>query len=387
MKKLSLVFWSTFFCLFLACSERKNTQQSAEHIPKIAPESELLNPAFTKLINKFQDFKPQKIIDYPPTEWGKIYVDQEKRLTNREVEQLLKTNIEQYSNLQDSLITFVKKLDLQKASIYPVGQLKHSQEQKITILLLFLKTETKAFAQKHYLLSYFSSKSGKPLGYDLLAGMVRNTKGSWQYYGRWGIRNQQVWINRFCLKKSGENFKAQKYKVVFNQALTKQSKARASEERLFELRGTPKNIQGIKYRFHSDKKVGYSIGFPYEIFTYSASTATLGVSEDFVSQDQKAQLTFYRVYTIDEAFINQQGQINWKKYYNSHKQAAASDGNKLTYSYFDKSYFVLSGIREDGRIFYEKHQGNTHFSLVYPKAQKSTYDNIAKHLVQTFKVK
>ncbi|HAS40346.1 MAG TPA: hypothetical protein DCS93_07695 [Microscillaceae bacterium] len=380
--KLSLALCSTLFCVLSACSDQKNAPPETDQIAETSTKRQSIDSAFIQLRDYYREFDPKEVLDYPSTEWSKIYVDEEKRLVNEEAKRLLKANIEQYNNPQDSLITFVKKSDLLRASIYPVGRLNYSQKQKVTILLSFLKTETKAFTQKHYLLSYFSSVSGQPLGYDLLAGVVNHTAA---YYGRWGIRNQQIWINRFGLKKPGGNFKAQKYKVAFNQTLVKQP--RASEERLFTLLGTPKNIQGVKYRFHSDVKAGYSIGFPYEVFTYSARTAAKGVSEDFVSKDQQAYLTFYRTYSIKTTFVDQQGQVDWKKYFNSHKQAASTNGSQLTYSHFGKNYFVLSGIRKDGRIFYEKHQDNIHFSLVYPKAQKTTYDGIVAHLVQTFRVK
>ncbi len=389
-KVIQKVIYLICLTLWSACSGDQPTQQTNDGLSEVnlkqSPQPAHL--AFARWTDTLPTIKLPQAIDYPATEWGKIEMNGPRATDDAEIKGLIATNFKQYHYAKDSLVAFVKQADLQHALVYPIGKVKYHHAQQVTILLLFLQTTTPALSQKHYVLSYHHRKTGQPLGYDLLAGMVRSPRQHRQYYGRWGIQKHQVWINRFCFKNPDSGLRqAQKYKVIFNQTTKPQSRPRAQPERLYALSGTSKEVQGIRYRRHCDEKVGYCVSLPYEVFTYSARTAELGISEDFVSGDQQATLLFYRDVSNEATFRNSEGQFDQKRYFNISKKTMAEDGHQLTYTYYHQNYFVLSGIRRDGRIFYEKHCGATHFALVYPAAQKAKYDKIVTQISKHFRVK
>jgi len=65
-----------------------------------------------------------------------------------------------------------------------------------------------------------------------------------------------------------------------------------------------------------------------------------------------------------------------------------NDGGRITYHVRKRSWFVLSGYREDGKIFYQKtilHRGKSATLLIsYPVKYKRRYDRLVNALVHGF---
>lgn len=381
-------YWLLLLSLLSACTENKPAQSTSDSIPKTIIKGDQPNQAFLKFSNSLELFEPKKAIDYPPSEWGRIYVDTSSRIAETDLNRFIRPNFKKYQNTTDSLISFVKKEDLLRIPGYMIGRVKHQNEQQVTIILLFLQTETLAVTHKHFVLSYHSSKSGKPLGYDLLSGTVISPQAIKSYFGRWGVRKQGVLINRSVYITQKRHYNSQKYKVIFNKGIARKEASRNKEEILYSLQGSPKTINGVQYRRHCDSDVGYCVDFPYQLFTFSMRRALLGIDEEFESEDGRAKLVFYRsMPSLLDHYLDKEGRFDWQKYFTVSKKITEESVKKLTYTYLNDDYFVLSGIQKDGRIFYEKHVGETHFSLVYPKTQKAVYDKVVEQLGKSFRVK
>lgn len=325
-------------------------------------------------------------LDIPYIPWHKIAFSPSTLIARGHLDLFVRKNLEHFHNEEDSLIEFVDKTKLLKMPGHYICRFKHPHQAQISIILLALvENEHQAPGTKYYLLIYNRTTTGEPLGYDLLAGFTNESSEEPQVFqGRLSLHNENILIERMQMN----GWKAQKYMVIFSQDEQTALQKVKSKAVTIPLSGLKKNIAGIHYQRHCHQNVMYCIDFPYEIFTYSASLAQEGISEDFLSYDQRSTLTVYRNHQVYEGFRGVNGSFDMKRYFDNCKKTIEESGKTITYSFFNEEYTIFSGLAPNRIIFYEKHLNQNYTiiaaSLLYPVEQKTLYNKIAEQLHASF---
>lgn len=144
----------------------------------------------------------------------------------------------------------------------------------------------------------------------------------------------------------------------------------------------------IKYKNYLNQKFGFSVDYPYEILIPQGES-TSGDGQIFKSlKTPDNTLTVCRDY-LD--VLNPDIEFTLKVAYDKHVKAFSKKGNgrNITYKKFDKKFFVLSGYKDNGDIYYQKTMiidGNLCSCLLeYKVADKALFNKISERVFKSFK--
>lgn len=136
----------------------------------------------------------------------------------------------------------------------------------------------------------------------------------------------------------------------------------------------------LQWATYRDAQHGFSLTYPADIFSVEHVARQEG-GRVFVSEDGASRL-------LVGAFANE-GRYTPASY-QSVVARESYDGFDISYAPRGSTWFVLSG-EGDGRIFYEKVMFScggaviNSFALVYPKAQRGTFDPIVERMENSFR--
>jgi hypothetical protein len=136
----------------------------------------------------------------------------------------------------------------------------------------------------------------------------------------------------------------------------------------------------IVYDTYHNVNYDYSIEYPKNILTPQEADPD-GAGRTFTSKNADASLSL-RANALNQPF---------EEIYNEacREELAQEPTRTITYKVIKPNWFVISGYREGGMIYYKKTILNNGmlktFIFMYQANKKATYDPITKHLVASFK--
>ena len=376
--KSILINYKIFFKLLLfisiwSCSSQTQDQQN-NFIQNIAS-NDSDDQDFTNFLKKFHfSVSLQTIYEIPEVPWGRI--SGQSPIESFFMQKFIYPCLSGFDNPQDSLlINFNPDNKLRKWSGYYLGKIQHSQEDQWSILLIELFERKKHNSTKIIILGYFNTHTGIPLGYDIVAGAegLRST-----IHGRLKLVDKKLIIEKLFFFKKNQ-IKAQKYTVSFENSIKKKA------FKLSKLPQTNKtnNIKNINYQLHCDPITRSCINLPFEFFIFGGRISLENADELFISKDQKASLLVSR-----NTFVEINNSEDFRKLYLGEIQNLVEVGNEISYDFFTKDFYIISGLNNEGNIFYKKtvFRANilTEASLTYPPDQKELYNKIAAQLYESF---
>ncbi len=144
----------------------------------------------------------------------------------------------------------------------------------------------------------------------------------------------------------------------------------------------------IKYKNYLNQKFGFSVDYPYEILTPEGESDSKD-GQVFRSKKTPANtLTVYRDYIdlIDPEIVFTL-EVAYKKHVNTFSKKG--NGRNITYKKLDKGFFVLSGYKDNGDIYYQKTimvDGNLCTCLLeYKEVDKALFNKISVAVFKSFK--
>ena len=138
----------------------------------------------------------------------------------------------------------------------------------------------------------------------------------------------------------------------------------------------------IVYDTYHNVNYDYSIEYPKNILTPHEADPD-GAERTFVSKNGDARLSL----RANANALNH----SFEEIYNEtcREELAQEPTRTITYKVMKPNWFVISGYREGGMIYYKKTILNNGmlkiFIFMYQANKKAIYDPITKHLVATFK--
>lgn len=146
--------------------------------------------------------------------------------------------------------------------------------------------------------------------------------------------------------------------------------------------------QNIKYKNYLNQSFGFSIDYPNEILLPQGESGS-GDGQTFVSSKNKNNLlAVYR-----DFLDNMDPEVNFTLEVGFKKEVAACEGKearrKITYKKLGKDFYVLSGYKQNGYIFYQKSilvQGALCTCILeYSKEDKELFGKISERVFKSFK--
>lgn len=146
--------------------------------------------------------------------------------------------------------------------------------------------------------------------------------------------------------------------------------------------------QEIKYKNYFNQRFGFSVDYPYEILIPQGESGS-GDGQTFVSKkNPENMLAAYRDFLDNmDPEINFTLETGFKKEVN---ECAKKDSKRqLTYKKLGKDFYVLSGHKPGGIIFYQKSilvDGALCTCIIeYKEADKAVFNKISEHIFKSFK--
>lgn len=138
---------------------------------------------------------------------------------------------------------------------------------------------------------------------------------------------------------------------------------------------------------YGNARFGFWIEYPDDLLTPKGESDN---GDGQVFEGKSGKLTASGSYL---AMLNDDGSV-WKfrQYFDWDVKLAQEAGDKVTYKVSGATWFVISGFRKNGRIFYERvitdieQSRMATFSLEYEPSVRSSYDSLVDHLTKTFKL-
>jgi len=146
------------------------------------------------------------------------------------------------------------------------------------------------------------------------------------------------------------------------------------------VRGQAQAALALDWREYRNERYGFSLQYPANMFVVER-TAEAGDGQVFVSQIGNARL-------LVGAFVNERGYSPAS--YQAYIARESYGGYTIGYQRLGRSWFVLSGEGR-GKVFYEKVVFScagrliNSFSLLYPVADRDTFDPIIQRIEDTFR--
>ena len=138
----------------------------------------------------------------------------------------------------------------------------------------------------------------------------------------------------------------------------------------------------IVYDTYHNVNYEYSIEYPKNILTPQEADPD-GAGRTFISKNGDASLSL-------RAYANALNQ-SLEEVYNEacREELAQEPTHTVTYKVMKPNWFVVSGYREGGRVYYKKTILNNGifktFIFMYDENKKAVYEPITKHLAASFK--
>lgn len=303
-----------------------------------------------------------------------------------------------YDKGEDALQHFVKsKTILFKFQGQYIGKLPYP-EAHTTALLVRLSDPAyyyTGYQHSYYVLCFFDSQTGDALGYDIVAGVRRQSHDRHYFGGRLHLQNQQLIVEQTSMYDSvpnryhGQTYRLQTKKYQDNLYLKKTSKTLPT----IAFKGKAKEIKGVTYGKYCNAEMGYCVDLPSKIFVYNTSKTYeyISSSDDFISKDQSSSLSV----THEQWAVDRYGKTHPRSlvdYFNDEKKQYKSY-NHLTHRRYTmgKGFCAFEYIIQNQVCIYEQHMVSAHgittLKLAYPIQQKRRYAPIIKQLKQSFRLK
>jgi len=146
--------------------------------------------------------------------------------------------------------------------------------------------------------------------------------------------------------------------------------------------------QEINYRNYLNQKFGFSVDYPYEILTPE------GESDSGDGQVFRSKKTPNNTLTDCRDYLESMDpdtkytlEVSYKKHVNAFSKKG--NGRNITYKKFDKKFFVISGHKDNGDIYYQKtiiiDDNLCSCLLEYRVADKDIFNKISERVFKSFK--
>lgn len=146
--------------------------------------------------------------------------------------------------------------------------------------------------------------------------------------------------------------------------------------------------QEIKYKNYLNQKYGFSVDYPYEILTPQGESGS-GDGQIFKSKKiPDNSLSVYRDYLDNlDPDVKFTLEIGFNKEVKACNQKDSK--RKITYKKLDKNFYVISGHKQNGDIFYQKtifvDENLCTCILEYKEADKAIFNKISERVFKSFK--
>ncbi|MBI3521013.1 MAG: hypothetical protein HY062_16865 [Bacteroidetes bacterium] len=148
---------------------------------------------------------------------------------------------------------------------------------------------------------------------------------------------------------------------------------------------TEQDTSELNYKSYCNDRYGFCVDYPSDILIPQGESDG-GDGQTFTSKDGQNTLAVFRDY---DDMLSENAKFTIASAYQMETKENSDDPKKeITYKKLGKTFFVISGYNA-GKIFYQK----TIFAndqlatciLTYKESEKSTYDQISKHVFTSFK--
>ena len=140
----------------------------------------------------------------------------------------------------------------------------------------------------------------------------------------------------------------------------------------------------ISYKTYCNDRFNYCINYPDKLLI-PQKEAQNGDGRVFKYKKGKETLV---VYGTHNTYFSDELQLSFKQIYERELREYKKQPHiKVTYSQFNESYYIISGI-DHGKIFYQKTfiPGDFAYAiLTYDTSEKAVYDKVAEVIFQSFK--
>ncbi|MEM9981250.1 MAG: hypothetical protein AAF734_02065 [Bacteroidota bacterium] len=285
----------------------------------------------------------------------------------------------------------LSRLTTKAFSCHPVGQFALPNQAK-ALLVALDKVPPEDLDQArldpmhtYFVLMYYDTARQRFLGYQHFAAYEEaydeyyELNGYFQYVDEATPLVNLVFDDPFG---SAGDYYLQTYQILFNDG---QLQLNLVENDIWDTKKVMEK-KGVAYRKECLDRVGCCFLLPYKVLDYipfHAQDSRIGL---YVSDDKQTQLKVFRL--IPPPWIEQK---TVPDLYPLDQELFSRDGYQITYDVFskEKKWYVLSGYRADGAIFYykvfEDEIGHIiQVLMTYPAAQKEQYDPIVSQLYSSF---
>jgi len=152
---------------------------------------------------------------------------------------------------------------------------------------------------------------------------------------------------------------------------------------------SPITLQVIQYSEYCNSRYNYCIDYPKNIL-FEQLESINGDGTIFKTRDGKEKLRAYGTLNMDMLTATD---LTLDQQFKAELHSFSQDKSTITYKKIGESFFVISGY-DSGTIFYLKvikrldHMGYDAFAyalLRYNDSEKDIYDQVAVHIMKTFK--